>query len=103
AALVRVVGHRGEIPFFIRRKERLPVPKLLRDEPQLRFEFCAGVSGVHHPDDAGRELQAVDPLLSMTHSRRIRLEVTCPDTDPHIPSVVTVYPTNDWHERETYD
>jgi NADH-quinone oxidoreductase subunit C len=39
----------------------------------------------------------------MTHNRRIRLEVTCPDEDPHIPSVVAVYPTNDWHERETYD
>ena len=26
-----------------------------------------------------------------------------PDADPHIPSIVAVYPTNDWHERETYD
>ena len=34
---------------------------------------------------------------------RIRLEVSAPDADPHIPSVVSVYPTNDWHERETYD
>jgi NADH-quinone oxidoreductase subunit C len=39
----------------------------------------------------------------MTHNRRVRLEVTCPDADPHIPSIVSVYPTNDWHERETYD
>ena len=39
----------------------------------------------------------------MTHNRRIRLEVTAPDADPHIPSMVRVYPTNDWHERETYD
>ena len=23
--------------------------------------------------------------------------------DPHIPIVVAIYPTNDWHERETYD
>ena len=58
---------------------------------------------MHYPDDAGRELHAVYHLLSMTHNRRIRLEVTCPDADPHIPSVVSVYPTNDWHERETYD
>ena len=58
---------------------------------------------MHYPDDTGRELHAVYHLLSMTHNRRIRLEVTCPDADPHIPSVVAVYPTNDWHERETYD
>ena len=32
-----------------------------------------------------------------------RLEVACPDADPHIPSLFSVYPANDWHERETYD
>jgi NADH-quinone oxidoreductase subunit C len=102
-AIEKVVVHRGEVTFFIRRSRLLEVVRLLRDDARLRFEFCAGVSGVHYPDDAGRELHAVYHLLSMTHNRRIRLEVTCPDSDPHIPSVVAVYPTNDWHERETYD
>ena len=27
----------------------------------------------------------------------------CPDSDPHVPSVVSVYPADDWHERETFD
>jgi len=99
----KAVVHRGELTLFVRREDLLTVARLLRDDPRLRFEFCAGVSGVHFPDDAGRELHAVYHLLSMTHNRRVRLEVTCPDADPHIPSVVEVYPTNDWHERETYD
>jgi NADH-quinone oxidoreductase subunit C len=102
-AIEKVVVHRGEVTFYIRREHLLTVAQLLRDEERLRFEFCSGVSGVHFPDEAGRELHAVYHLLSMTHNRRIRLEVTCPDADPHIPSVVAVYPTNDWHERETYD
>ena len=33
----------------------------------------------------------------------IRLEVTCPDEDPRIPSIVSIYPGNDWQERETWD
>jgi NADH-quinone oxidoreductase subunit C len=103
SAIEKVVVHRGEVTFFIRRSELLQVAQLLRDDPKLRYEFCSGVSGVHYPDDAGRELHAVYHLMSMTHNRRIRLEVTCPDGDPHVPSVVSVYPTNDWHERETYD
>jgi NADH-quinone oxidoreductase subunit C len=102
-AVEKVVVHRGEITFFIRRAQLLATAQLLRDDPALRFELCLGVSGVHYPDDTGRELHAVYHLLSMTHNRRIRLEVVCPDADPHIPSVVPVYPTNDWHERETYD
>jgi NADH-quinone oxidoreductase subunit C len=102
-AVEKGVVHRGELTLFIRRADLLGVAKLMRDDPALRFEFCSGVSGVHYPEDQGRELHAVYHLLSMTHNRRIRLEVTCPDADPHIPSVVATYPTNDWHERETYD
>jgi NADH-quinone oxidoreductase subunit C len=88
----------------IDRGEELPVvARTLRDDPALRFELCSGVSGVHYPGDTGRELHAVYHLLSMTYNRRIRVEVSAPDADPHIPSIVDVYPTNDWHERETYD
>ena len=99
----RVVIHRGEITFHVRREDLVAVAQVLRDDERLRFEFCVGVNGVHYPEDTGRELHAVYHLLSMTHNRRIRLEVTAPDADPHIPSIVSVYPTNDWHERETYD
>ena len=45
--------------------------------PGLRFELCLGVNGVHYPDDTGRELHAVYPLMSITHNRRVRLEVAC--------------------------
>lgn len=103
SAVEKVGVHRNEITFFIRREDLLPVVKLLRDDPLLRFEFCSGVNGVHYPEDAGRELHAVYHLLSMTHNRRIRLEVTAPDADPHIPSVCATYPTADWHEREAFD
>jgi NADH-quinone oxidoreductase subunit C len=99
--LEKVVVHRNEITFHVRRQDLPAVAKVLRDEQ--RFEFCGGVNGVHYPDDTGRELHAVYHLLSMTHNRRIRLEVSCPDADPHIPSIVSVYPTNDWHEREAWD
>jgi NADH-quinone oxidoreductase subunit C len=102
-AIERIVVDRGEMTLYVRRAHLLEVARTLRDELQLRFEMCTGVSGVHYPKDTGAELHAVYHLLSMTHNRRIRVEVTCPDEDPHIPSVVSVYPTNDWHERETYD
>jgi NADH-quinone oxidoreductase subunit C len=102
-AIERVVADRGELTFYVRR-ERLPeVAARMRDDPALRFELCSGVSGVHYPDDIGRELHAVYHLLSITHNRRIRLEVTAPDADPHIPSLTGVYPTCNWHERETWD
>jgi NADH-quinone oxidoreductase subunit C len=103
AAVEKVVVDRGEITFFVHREHLPMVAAILRDEPALRFEMCMGVSGVHYPQEKDRELHAVYHLQSITHNRRIRLEVTCPDEDPHIPSIMSIYPTNDWHERETYD
>ncbi|MGQ0626265.1 MAG: NADH-quinone oxidoreductase subunit C [Sporichthyaceae bacterium] len=102
-AVEAVVVDRGELTFYVRRESILAVAKALRDDASLRFEMCSGVSGVHYPELAGRELHAVYHLLSITHNRRVRLEVAVPDADPHLPSVFSIYPTCDWHERETYD
>ncbi|MEV6567128.1 NADH-quinone oxidoreductase subunit C [Streptomyces kronopolitis] len=99
----KTVVDRAELTFHIERGALPAVARILRDDPALRFELCTGVSGVHFPGDKGRELHAVYHLRSITHNRLIRLEVGVPDADPHVPSLVDVYPTNDWHERETYD
>ena len=99
----KVVVDRDEITFFVLAQYIVDFTRMLRDEPGLRFEMCLGVNGVHYPEDKGRELHAVYPFLSITHNRRIRVEVTAPDANPHIPSIVGIYPSNDWHERETWD
>lgn len=99
----RVLVWRDEITFVVLRDKLVELVQALRDDPVLRFEVCMSVSGVHYPQLAGEELHAVYHLLSYTHNRRIRLEVTCPETDPHIPSVVGVYPMTNYHERETWD
>jgi NADH-quinone oxidoreductase subunit C len=102
-AVERVEVAYGEITFFIRRENLLQVVDKLLHAPELRFEIFSGVSGVHYPQEAGRELSAVYHLLSITHNRRIRLEVRLPDADPHVPSVTGTYPAANWHERETWD
>ena len=100
---LRVVVDRGELTIYIPREKVTEVMAALRDDAELRYEFCASVSGVHYPDDAGNELHVVYHLQSMTHNRRLRVETGCPDADPHVPSVVATYPTADWHEREAWD
>jgi NADH-quinone oxidoreductase subunit C len=81
----KVVVDRNELTLHVRREHLVRVAQVLRDEPELRFELCLGVSGVHYPHETGRELHAVYPLQSITHNRRLRLEVSAPDSDPHIP------------------
>lgn len=102
-AVEKVVVDRDELTFFVAREHLVTFVTSLRDEPGLRFEICSGVSGVHYPSDTEREMHAVYHFLSITHNRRIRVEVTAPNADAHIPSIVAIYPTCDWHERETWD
>jgi NADH-quinone oxidoreductase subunit C len=100
-AIERVVVDRGELTLHVKASRLVEVSMILRDK--LKFEMCLGVSGVNYPDDKDRELHAVYPLLSMTHNQRIRLEVSVPDSHPHIPSLVEVWAGNNWNERETFD
>ena len=100
-AIEKVIVDRGELTLFVKREKLFDIAKTLRDK--LLFEMCMGVNGVHYPEDSGRELHAVYPLLSLTNNRRIRLEVAVSVDDPHIPSLVEIWAGNNWHERETYD
>jgi NADH-quinone oxidoreductase subunit C len=102
-AIERSVVDRGELTLHVRREKLRDLAQPLRDDQDLRFELLSSLSGVHYPMDAGRELHVVYELTSMTHNRRIRLEVAAPDDDPHVPSVIAVWPTADFQERETWD
>jgi NADH-quinone oxidoreductase subunit C len=102
-AIAKVVVECGDLTLHVNREHLLAVVRILRDDAYLRFELFSGVSGVNYPTDQGRELHAVYHLASLTHNRRIRLEVSAPKAEPHIPSVVGIYPAADWHERETFD
>jgi NADH-quinone oxidoreductase subunit C len=102
-AVERIVIDRGEMTFYVTPENLIAFMTECRDEPALRFEMCTSVSGVHFPQDKDRELHIVYALLSITHNRRIRVEVSIPDSDRHLPSLVALYPSVDWHERETWD
>jgi NADH-quinone oxidoreductase subunit C len=102
-AIQQVTIDRGEITFYLRRENLVAVCRAFRDDPALRFELCSSVSGVDYGADVPQRLHSVYHLTSMTYRRRIRLEVAVDVDDPHLPSVVEVYPTADWHERETWD
>jgi len=100
-AIERVVVDRGELTLHIKRVRLMEVALILRDK--LLFEMCLGVSGAHYPNDENRELHAVYHVLSMTKNQRIRLEVSVPDSDPHLASLVEVWAGCNWNERETFD
>jgi NADH-quinone oxidoreductase subunit C len=101
-AVTRVVVDRGELTLHVHRDKVAELCQHLRDDADHRYEVLLGVSGVDFPEQAER-FHVVYHLLSMTYRRRLRLETTCSEADPHVASVTDVYPTADFHERETWD
>jgi NADH-quinone oxidoreductase subunit C len=77
------------------------VATLLRDE--FGFDMLSDVSAVDWlPRDPRYDVNY--HLYSTGKNERVRLKVQLQDTDaPRVPSVVGVWPTADWHEREVYD
>ncbi len=102
-AIEKVVVLNDDLYLYVTREQLRRVAQYLRDDQDLRFEMCLGVSAVNYPGDYGRELHGMYTFRSFTHNRSLNLEVTCPDSDPHIPTIVDIYPGNDWPEREAWD
>ncbi len=54
--------------------------------------------------DNGRRFAAVYHLLSITHNRRLRVRCYAPDDAfPVLPSVIEVWNSANWYEREAFD
>ncbi len=102
-AILQTTVDRGEITFYVAREHLVEIAKTLRDDGGLRFELLSSVSGVDYGVDVPQRLHSVYHFTSMTYRRRIRLEVTLDIEDAHVPSLVGIYPTADWQERETWD
>jgi NADH-quinone oxidoreductase subunit C len=107
-SILQVTVDRGEITYYVAPEYLVRICKMLRDDQALRFELCSSVSGVDYGVGVPQRLHSVYHLTSMTFRRRIRLEVAIDwsgeqDGQPHCPSIVEVYPTADWQERETWD
>ena len=90
--------------------DRLPeVMRTLRDRPGLRFESLIDVCGVDYStygDDAwaGARFAAVYHLLSLSNNHRLRVRAFAADDDfPVLPSMVDVWPSANWFEREAFD
>jgi len=107
--LVSVDTALGEVTAVVKARELLAAAGTLRDAPGLRFEQLTDACGVDYRDYGegawtGARFAVVYHLLSITHNWRLRLRVFAPDDElPIVDSVVGVWPSANWYEREAFD
>lgn len=94
------------------REHLLAACRALRDDSALQFAFLADVTAVdRHPAEPRFEvvyhLACLGPAYAAATgpapARRLRLKVALPADDARVPSVVSIWPTANWPEREVFD
>jgi NADH-quinone oxidoreductase subunit C len=91
----------GQLIVTVPAERIVSVVTTLRDDPKFLFEQLIDVCGVDYPDRPQR-FEVVYALLSVSLNHRLRVKVAT-DEDTPVPSVVAVYPSANWFERETWD
>jgi NADH-quinone oxidoreductase subunit C len=71
-------------------------------------EKSSGRSSYQKPKQAKKQEQprfvVVYHLLSLKHNHRLRVKAICKDNlQPSVPSVINIWKSADWYEREAYD
>jgi NADH-quinone oxidoreductase subunit C len=126
-----VVRSRGELTFTVPREQLLATMRRLRDGAAFRFDQCVDVCGVDYLDygrsewatgaasssgfgrgaerataqggSGERRFQAVYHLQSVATNARLRVKVWLDAYEPIVDSVVDIWRSADWFEREAFD
>jgi NADH-quinone oxidoreductase subunit C len=89
-------------PFLVVDKDVIvPLGTFLKDDPELAFDILHCLSAVDYLKE--ERIEVVYHLTSLKHRHWIVLKAHLPRVDPKMPTVETVWPTANWHEREAYD
>lgn len=122
----------GELTIEILPEHLQQVALVLRDDPDFRFEQLMDVCGVDYlhygvsewvttpatrsgfergVDSTGQRVLAWDKprfavvyhLLSITHNHRLRVRLFAESEPPMVDSVIDIWPSANWFEREAFD
>jgi len=99
----------GELTIVVDATDYLQAAKILRDDPNCRFEQLMDLCGVDYSTykdepQSGLRFCIVSHLLSIGLNQRVRLKVFAPDDGfPVVKSLCDVWNSANWFEREAFD
>jgi NADH-quinone oxidoreductase subunit C len=102
-AVLSTVDFRDQLSVTVAKDNLREICRFLRDDPDLAFDFLSFVGGVDKYPETPR-FEVVYQLNSLKHNHRFRIKTLVEEDDEglgSVDSVFDVWPTADWHERET--
>ena len=95
--------HHGQHTITVNSSDLVDVLRELRDHPRTSFEQLVDVTAIDWFGKRTPRYEVVYFLYSITNKDRIRVKTGVPESNMHVPSVVSLWESANWYERETYD
>lgn len=92
---------RGEVTVYVPRESIIDVCRSLKTTHG--FDMLADLCGADRGPEEDPRFEVNYHLFSTKHKNRLRLKVLLSEDEPKVESVVSLWKTANWHERETYD
>lgn len=97
----KAIFSKNEIILEISAENILPVFLFLRDHTQSQYKILIDITAVDYPSRSQR-FEIVYNLLSIQYNSRLRIKTFLDELTP-IDSLIAIYSSANWFERETWD
>jgi NADH-quinone oxidoreductase subunit C len=101
-AVLETHAHVGDATACVDPERVVEVARLLRDDSELEFEMLTDVTAVDYLGEEPR-FEMVYHFYSVAGNRRLRIKARVPEEPAEIDSLVDVYASANWMEREVWD
>ncbi|MCK6545495.1 NADH-quinone oxidoreductase subunit C [Myxococcota bacterium] len=102
-AVVSSHAQHGDETAVVKASRLLEVMTFLRDDEVTSFEMLIDVTGVDLLGHEEPRFQVVYHLYSVSKNHRLRIKVGAEEEDPRVPSVIGLWKSATWMEREAFD
>ena len=107
--IIETHAFRGDETAIIRTNSLKKIAQFLKDTPELDFNFLMDLTAVDYLFYAGGRIQkefrfeVVYHFFSLKFNHRIRIKVPVDEKNPEVDSLVDLWASANWYEREVWD
>jgi len=101
--VIETHAHRGDDTVVIKRERVVEIFEWLKTSPDTDLNMLADVTAVDYLGKKTPRYEVVYHLTSLARGKRLRVKVPLEADDPIVDSVISVYESADWFEREVWD
>ena len=92
----------GTPALYINKEDILEVCKILKEDGSLKFNSCVDAVSVDRFEKKNR-FEMIYNLVSIDNNERLFIKIRLDSKNPEMESLIPVWKSANWYEREAYD